>query len=69
MAGKKAELAVNFVLRVIVGVIAIFFINKFLGNLGYERLVGLSVVTVLTVGTLGFPGVLLLYALNFFFLL
>ena len=69
MAGKKTELAVNFVLRVIVGVIAIFFINKFLGNLGYEGLVGLSVVTVLTVGTLGFPGVLLLYALNFFFLL
>ena len=52
---KGAELALNFMLRLVFGMIAIFLIN------GYLQEKGLS---ALTSGFLGLPGVALLYGVR-----
>lgn len=59
----------NFVLRGIVGVVTIYFINTFLGTQGLLAQVGINQVTFLTSGILGFPGVALLYGVTFFSIL
>lgn len=66
---NRAELAVNFLLRTVLGAIAIYSVNLFLKNLGISGGVGLNVFTLLTSGFLGFPGVFLLYGIRFFLLL
>ncbi len=63
---KKAEWLLNFVLRVVLGTLAIFLINGGMLRLGMESQVGLNAVTVLTSGILGFPGLALLYGIQFY---
>lgn len=58
----------KFLIRAIVGMFLIFCINQFLTYKGISMCVGLNEISFLTSGTLGFPGVCLLYgitALNF----
>lgn len=55
------EKILDFLLRTILGVIAIFFINLALDCCGVPVSVGINPVTVLTSGILGFPGVFALY--------
>ena len=61
--GKKAEWVLNLVLRSIFGVIFMYFINWGIRILGFTVAVGINAATVLTVGILGFPGILVLYGL------
>lgn len=63
---KKSELAVNFILRCVFGIIGIYFINQFLLWQQVDIAVGINPLTVLTSGTLGFPGVILLYGINLY---
>ena len=60
---KKWEWLLNVVMRSVLGAIAIYFINMGLGFLGFFPGIGVNVITVLTSGILGFPGVLVLYGL------
>ncbi len=60
---NKIEIMLNFVLRIVVCAIAIYFVNEFLLTRNIEVAVGLNPVTLLTAGTLGFPGVALLYGI------
>ena len=64
--GRKIEWLVNFVLRAVMGTIGIYFVNYFLlaRNIGVS--VGINPMTVLTSGILGFPGLIVLYGINFF---
>ena len=62
--GKKAEWLINFVLRGILGTIAIYFINTGITFLGLPIMVGINAASVLTAGILGFPGIVLLYGLS-----
>lgn len=63
---RKSEWLLNFILRGVLGTIAIYFINTALGSAGLALGVGINPVTVLTSGILGFPGVLALYGLGIY---
>ncbi|MDL2301300.1 pro-sigmaK processing inhibitor BofA family protein [Lachnospiraceae bacterium OttesenSCG-928-D06] len=66
---KKSEWLLNFLLRAVLGTIGIYFINQALLGMGVEVGVGINVLTVLTSGILGFPGVAALYGIGFYQLL
>lgn len=62
----KREWFLNFILRSILGVIAIYFINAALAERGISLGVGINIYTVLTSGILGFPGVAALYGIGLY---
>lgn len=53
----------KFLVRAVLGMLLIFCINQGLTYQGISLSVGLNEVTFLTSGTLGFPGVALLYGI------
>lgn len=63
---RKSEWLLNFILRGVLGTIAIYFINTALDSAGLALGVGINPVTVLTSGILGFPGVAALYGLGIY---
>lgn len=63
---QRAEWLLNFVLRTVLGTLAIFLINFCLQKFGMTSGVGLNPVTVLTSGILGFPGLAMLYGIFFY---
>lgn len=66
---RRLEWLLNLVMRSVLGIISIYFINTALAGLGFSLGVGINTVTVLTAGMLGIPGVLALYALGIYRLL
>ncbi len=66
---RKAEWLINFVLRSIMGTIAIYFINMGITFLGLPTVVGINAASVLTTGALGIPGIVLLYGLSVYAIL
>lgn len=64
--GRKIEWIINFVLRAVLGTIGIYFLNNFLIASNISASVGINPMTVLTSGILGFPGLVVLYGINFF---
>lgn len=63
---QKAQVIFRFVMRVIVGLISIYFCNEFLKMQEISVSVGLNPISFLTVGILGFSGFALLYGIMFF---
>lgn len=63
---KQSEFIINFILRSVFGIISIYFINQFVIWQKIDIAVGINPLTVLTSGILGFPGLLLLYGINFY---
>lgn len=63
---KQMEWLLNFVLRGVMGTLAVYLINLWFLSVGIVSHVLLHPLTVLTVAILGFPGVLGLYTWNFF---
>ena len=66
MKNWGTKIIVNFLIRGIIGLAIIFFVNEFLDGQGIPACVGMNPVTFLTSGTLGFPGVALLYGITFY---
>lgn len=66
MQEGRPGIIVNFLIRALVGMALIFFVNEFLSSRGIDAGVGLNAVTFLTSGTLGIPGVALLYGIIFY---
>ncbi|MCI8639778.1 MAG: Pro-sigmaK processing inhibitor BofA [Coprococcus sp.] len=66
MDKKRPPFLVNFVVRAIVGMGIIFFVNQFLDYRNIPVSVGLNIISFLTTGTLGVPGVCLLYGVMFY---
>lgn len=64
---QRFDLIVNFALRIAAGLLAIYIINIVLQSFSIDVAVGLNALTALTVGLLGLPGFLLLYALSVYF--
>ena len=62
----RMEWIINFVLRTLSGALAIYLINFFLSSRGIEAEVGLGPLSLLTTGFLGFPGLIILYGINFY---
>lgn len=62
---KKTEWFINFVLRMVLGTILIYFANNALKYYGIDLSVGINVISILTSGFLGIPGVVVLYGICF----
>ncbi len=60
------EHVLNMIMRGILGVIAMYFINTALERAGISLGVGINIVTVLTSAILGFPGLAALYGLGLY---
>lgn len=63
---RRLEWLLNFLLRGVLGAVAIYFINLAVVSHGYPALVGINPATVLTCSVLGFPGLAALYGLQAF---
>lgn len=63
MENKITTAVINFFIRAIVGMALIFFINQYVLPSDSSINVGLNAVSFLTSGTLGIPGVCLLYGI------
>ena len=63
MENKLASVIINFIIRAILGMGLIFFINQYILPDENTLKVGLNAVTFLTSGALGIPGVCLLYGI------
>ena len=63
MENKFASAVINFMVRAAVGMALIFFINNYVLPSDSSINVGLNAVSFLTSGTLGIPGVGLLYGI------
>lgn len=66
MGKKFIGCAVNFLVRAIIGLGIIFFVNKYLDYHNINVSVGLNEISFLTSGFLGIPGVFLLYGILFY---
>lgn len=63
---QKTSFVVQFLIRAVVGMAFIFFINQFLVSRGISMRVGLNPVTFAASGLFGTPGVALLYGIAFY---
>lgn len=63
---NHVETIINVILRGILGMLMIYFINYFFSSRMPGIEMGYNLVTFLTSGILGFPGILLLYAINLY---
>lgn len=63
MKEKGIEIIVNFIVRAVIGVAVIFFVNQFLDSQKIPVAVGVNLLSFLTSGILGLPGVALLYGI------
>ena len=66
MEHKLSTMVVNFIIRAIFGSGLIIFINQYILTDQKILNVGLNALSVLTSGTLGIPGVCLLYGILFY---
>lgn len=62
----EVEKILDFLLRIVVGILAMYFVNSLLGRMGFPTIVGINGISVLTCGFLGFPGLVALYAFGFY---
>ena len=61
---SKTQIFLNFILRAVLGLLLIYFVNSFLDGRGIPVHVGLGAVSLFVSGALGAPGVLLLYGIG-----
>ena len=62
-----SEACLNFGVRAVFGLIAIYLINSWMKSQGWQLAVGINPVSFLTTGFLGIPGIALLYGLQGYF--
>ena len=66
MKNKAVSAVINFFIRAVVGMALIFFINQYVLPYDSSINVGLNAVSFLTSGSLGIPGVGLLYGIMWY---
>lgn len=59
----RKQIFVNFFIRTILGAGLIFLANQFFAQKGIDVKVGFNAISVLVSGTLGIPGVAMLYGI------
>lgn len=63
---NRGEWIVNFLLRGVLGMMSIYFANLLFASFVPGMKLGYNPITFLTSGILGFPGLIVLYGINFF---
>ncbi len=66
---SRAEWMINFLLRGVLGMMSIYFVNFLFADAFPGLEIGYNAITFLTTGVLGFPGIAMLYGINFYMLL
>lgn len=66
---NRMEWIVNFMLRGVMGMMSIYFLNLLLADILPGVRIGYNPITFVTTGILGFPGIAMLYGINFYMLL
>ncbi|MDO4292297.1 MAG: pro-sigmaK processing inhibitor BofA family protein [Eubacteriales bacterium] len=66
---NKAEFLINFMMRAVFGMIAVYMVNAFLDSRGIQAEVGMNPLSFLTAGALGLPGVALLYGIRVYLMI
>ena len=62
---KVVEFLINFIYRMVFGIICTYFLNQLVQVMGVGLQVGLNGWTAMVLGTPGMPGVVLLFAIRF----
>lgn len=63
------DLILNFLLRIVMGVIALYTCNSLLSGFGVEIYLGINLLNLLTIGILGISGFGLVFSIGLFSLL
>ena len=63
------NIIVNVLLRLVFGTIGMMLSNNLLSNLGWEIYMGMNMVNLLTIGTLGISGFMLVFVISLFSIL
>lgn len=63
MTKNRPGMFINFIVRGLIGIAIIFFVNEFLSSKGMDIQVGINGVSIITSGIFGLPGVALLYGI------
>lgn len=66
MSEKRTGFILNFIIRAVIGLGIIFFVNEYLSYRNISISVGMNGISFLTSGFLGIPGVALLYGILFY---
>lgn len=66
---SRAEWIINFVLRGVMGMMIVYFLNFLFADTMPDMRIGYNSITFLAGGFLGIPGVAMLYGINFYMLL
>ena len=64
MRGKRVDMMIGFILRVLCGVVCIYIVNHLMNYFQYSGTLGFNRYTLLASGLLGLPGVIALYAIK-----
>ena len=62
---KLIEIVIDFVYRIVFGIICIYFLNYFFRMLEISTFVGYNLWTLVIIGVLGVPGIVLLFLIRF----
>ncbi|SFS01320.1 pro-sigmaK processing inhibitor BofA family protein [Anaeromicropila populeti] len=63
---RKHEYFINFMLRLSMGALAIYIVGELLARNSIDGSIGINPITLLTVGFLGAPGFVMMYAVEFY---
>ena len=63
------NIVVNVLLRLVFGTIGLLLCNDLLSNLGWGIYMGMNLVNLLTIGTLGISGFMLVFVISLFAIL
>lgn len=66
---SRAEFIINFVLRGVMGMMIVYFVNFLFADSIPDMIIGYNTITFLAGGLLGIPGVAMLYGISFYMLL
>lgn len=69
MLKRRAAIVLNIIVRIIVGCVAMIFLNDFLQKQGIPVSAGINPLNLLTLGSLGTGGFALIYGILFYSLL
>ena len=62
---KLVEIMINFVYRMVFGIICIYFLNWIFNTVEIATQVGFNICTLFITGLLGMPGIVLLFVVSF----
>ncbi len=64
---KRFDVLINYLLRIVTGLVSIYVLNTLLNNMGLDIAVGSNSFTAFLMGVLGLPGFIMMYGIAIYF--